>query len=365
MQDKRALHIVGNRPQFIKLAPVSKAIRSRGYLDDILHTGQHYDANMSDVFFEELGIPKPSVNLNIGSGSHAEMTGKAMIAIEDYLKETMPKSVILYGDTDSTLAGVLAAAKLNIPIVHIEAGPRTNSKSNPEEQNRIVVDHLSDWLFCPDQNSLTNLQKEGCGDKAIFAGDVMYDAFLNVSKIQSKNALSLVKDDEEFILMTWHRMENTSSREKMDMILNMVSRVGEKVICPLHPRTKNMLNQFGLWEKAIGIDNFKIIDPVGYFEMVQLANRCKLIITDSGGLSKESFFAGVKCLFMVELDVWIPLQEIGWIRHVDFSNPNYIDFVRNMITESSYMRESTRPEFYGDGHAAEKIVDFLIQKDLL
>lgn len=366
MKNKTILHIVGNRPQFIKLAPVSREFRKRGYSDIILHTGQHYDANMSEVFFEELSIPKPAVNLNIGSGSHAETTASALVGIEKQLMEIKPDVVVLYGDTNSTLAGALAASKLNIPMVHVEAGTRTHNQNNPEEKNRIIVDHLSELLFCPDEISLENLRREGLGKESFLTGDVMYDAFIYASAtMENRNFKTKQQSDKEYVLMTWHRQENTSSRERMQQILDMVESVQEKIICPLHPRTKSMLSKYGLLQRADNIPNFRIIEPVGYFEMIELMNQCKLIITDSGGLSKESSFAGAKCLFMVDLEVWNQLEEIGWIEHIDFDSSQFTEIVRQRVLAAKRIEKSQRPRFYGDGNAAQKMIDIMEQQNYI
>lgn len=276
------MHIVGNRPQFIKLAPLSKELHARGYKDIILHTGQHYDKNMSDVFFEELGIDKPIENLGVGSGSHAEITAGVMIGVERACIKYKPSVVIIYGDTDTTLAAALASKKLNIPLAHVEAGPRTYHKDNPEEINRVVVDHISDMCFCPDNGSVENLRKEGIVQNVWFCGDIMYDAFLQTETKQKDDLLlkyHLKKND--YILMTWHRQENTESKERVEKILSFLEKVESKILYPIHPRTKKVLHQFGLWDRANYITNLEIIDPVGYVEMVYLQSNCKVILTDS------------------------------------------------------------------------------------
>jgi len=350
------MHIVGNRPQFIKLAPLSKELQGRGYKDIILHTGQHYDKNMSDVFFEELGIDKPVENLEVGSGSHAEITARAMIGVEKACRKYKPSIVIIYGDTDTTLAAALACKKLNIQLVHIEAGPRTYHKENPEEVNRVIVDHISDLCFCPDKISVENLQREGIVENVWFSGDIMYDAFLH-TRIKQKEVLlekyHLEKDN--YVLMTWHRQENTGSRERVEQILSFLEKVDSRILYPIHPRTKKVLHQFGLWERINNISNLTVIEPVGYVEMVYLQSNCKIILTDSGGLSKESVFAGVKCLFMVDLHVWPDLEAIGWIKHIDFDDEEKVKEALEEIKADKADKQTV--EFYGDGHAAAKIAD--------
>lgn len=353
-------HIVGNRPQFVKLAPLYHALEKAGYEQNIIHSGQHYDENMSDVFFEELGIPAPCVNLQAGGGSHAQMTAKAMVGIEQELMGKKPDLVVLYGDTNTTMAGALVAAKLCIPIAHVEAGPRIHSKENPEECNRIVTDHLSDILFCPDEQSMKNLQQEGLHEKAHMTGDIMYDTYLEITDKVEQAAQA-----QEVIVMTWHRQENTSSRERMESILHLVEKLGEKVVCPLHPRTRKCLMEYGLWEQAQAIDNLEIIEPVGYVEMVALMQRARLILTDSGGVSKESSFAGAKCLFMLDADIWCDLARIDWIRKV---NPQKEESVKGALAfakEAAHIPQDKRPRFYGDGHAADKMVKALQEGHLL
>lgn len=347
-------HIVGNRPQFIKLAPLYHALEKAGYEQNIIHSGQHYDENMSDVFFEELGIPAPYVNLQAGGGSHAQMTAKAMVGIEQELADKKPALVVLYGDTNTTMAGALVTSKLCIPTAHVEAGPRLHSKQNPEECNRIVTDHLSDILFCPDELSVRNLRAEGLHEKAHMTGDIMYDTYLEMS-----DKIDRMPQDEEMILMTWHRQENTSSKERMESVLNLVERLGEKVICPLHPRTRKCLTEYGLWQRAQEIENFEIIEPVGYVEMVTLMQKAKLILTDSGGVSKESSFAGAKCLFMMDVDVWEDLAQIDWIHKVNPQKEDSLETALSFARKAKRIPREERPRFYGDGHAADKMVQAL------
>lgn len=353
-------HIVGNRPQFIKLAPLYHELEKAGYEQNIIHSGQHYDENMSDVFFKELGIPAPYVNLGAGGGSHANMTAKAMIGIEEELMDKKPDLVILYGDTNTTLAGSVVASKLGISIAHVEAGPRTHCKGNPEESNRIVTDHLSDILFCPDQISLDNLCNEGLGSISYMTGDIMYDTYLSIAeKIPPDTSQG------EIILMTWHRQENTSDRLRMESILNLVEKLGDKVVCPLHPRTRKCLTEFGLMERAQSINNFEIIDPVGYLEMVALMQKAKLILTDSGGVSKESSFAGAKCLFMLNLDIWEDLVKANWMCKINPQSAESVRAALKFAEQAEHVCQSERPKYYGDGHAATKMVQALQERKLI
>lgn len=354
------VHIVGNRPQFIKLAPLYHELEKRSYEQLIIHSGQHYDANLSEIFFEELAIPQPYVNLQVGSGSHAEITARAMLGLEKELIKLTPDLVILYGDTDTTLAGALVASKLNIPAAHVEGGERTHHKENPEECNRIVTDHLADIIFCSDKISVESAGEEGLGEITFWTGDIMYDTFL--SAVQKSED---TREKEEIILMTWHRQENTESRERMESIIRFLKMLNGKIICPMHPRTRKCLKNFDLWEEIQSIDSIEIIEPVGYLEMIALMQSARLIVTDSGGVSKESSFAGAKCLFMLDLDVWDDLVKAEWILKV---NPESEESVRQALLfaeKAKRVEEINRPKYYGDGHTAEKIVDLLEQHSFI
>lgn len=355
------MHVVGNRPQFIKLAPVSRELRRRDIKEIIIHTGQHYDENMSDIFFDELGIPKPDRNLNVGSGTHAEITAKAMLELEKVMLELEPNVVLVYGDTNSTLAAALVASKLHIPIVHIEAGPRTQDKKNPEECNRIVVDHLSDILCTPDRNSFENLIKEGIPEnKAFFTGDVMYDEFLYCAdNLQSRN--DVIKGLDKYILFTWHRQENTNSKERMSLMIDFIEAIKNPIIFPMHPRTQKMLQRYELWDRITDINHLTIIDPVGYMEMVGLIKECQLVISDSGGASKEASFVGKKCIYTLNLSVWPELEKEGYISHVDIETRSSVEAALDLIDKINFsglgMKSS---ECFGSGDAAKKIADIIV-----
>lgn len=360
------MHIVGNRPQLIKLAPLSRELRRRGYQDIIIHTGQHYDENMSDVFFKELEIPKPYKNLRIGSGTHAEVTGKALIEIEKVILELDPKVVIVYGDTNSTLAAALAAVKVGKPVIHIEAGPRSYEGSNPEEINRRMIDHISTVLCCPDQASVNNLALENVRENVYNTGDIMYDTFLYCRQKQGVDILKrLSLEKEDYILMTWHRQENTNDKERMLKILQFIEKLKSTVVCPIHPRTRKMLQQFELYEYAKEIRNFKMMEPVGYLDMVNLLIYSKLVVCDSGGVSKETYFAGKKCYFMLNWNPWKELVENKVIETIDFNNYKDVDEkIRNINEEKKYS-ELPEVDIFGKGNTAEVIVDILEQKELL
>ena len=355
----RILHVVGNRPQFIKLAPVVEELKKKETEQIIIHTGQHYDSNLSDVFFEELHIPQPDENLNIGSGTHAEVTGKAMIALEKVIQQYAPDLVVVYGDTNSTLAGALACRKLYFPLCHIEAGTRSHNRENPEEVNRIIVDHISDILFCPDRVSVDNLEKEGITKNVFFSGDVMEDAFIKTPV--SPEGLRILEENNlkknEYFLMTWHREENTDSIESLNNIISLIKEIPRPVICPLHPRTRNVLEKTGLMEEVKKISNFICIEPVGYQEMVTLNKYSCGILCDSGGLSKEAYYAGKKCLFLLDLNVWPDLLTSGWMKKYSRGS-NKCDLIKWIMDEEV---PTERKNFYGQGTAAQKIAAELIK----
>lgn len=353
------LHIVGNRPQFIKLAPVVAELNKADKKQIIIHTGQHYDSNMSDVFFEELNIPSPNENLNVGSGTHAEMTGNAMIALEKEIQKYNPHLVIVYGDTNSTLAGALAARKLNYKLCHIEAGTRSYNKTNPEETNRVIVDHISDMLFCPDKISVKNLANEGITENVFFSGDVMEDVFKRTE--DACEGLNIIKRNglkvNEYFLMTWHRQENTDSIESLNNMISLIEEIPRPILCPMHPRTKNVLEKNGLSKKVLGLKNFVCIEPVGYKEMVTLNRNSCGIICDSGGLSKEAYYAGKKCLFTLGLNVWPDLLASGWMKQYT-QNTDRRQLVEWIMDESIPEKDE---DFYGDGLASQKIVSELVK----
>lgn len=353
------LHIVGNRPQFIKLAPIVEELNKTGKNQVIIHTGQHYDSNMSDIFFEELNIPRPNENLNVGSGTHAEVIGNAMIALEKTMQKYDPRLVLVYGDTNSTLAGALASRKLNYQLCHIEAGTRSYNKKNPEETNRVIVDHISDILFCPDKISVQNLANEGITENVFFSGDVMEDVFNRTEN--SNDGLKILKENNlkinQYFLMTWHRQENTDSIESLSNIISFIEDIPKPILCPLHPRTKNILKRTGLLDKVFGLQNFVCIEPVGYKEMVTLNRNSCGIICDSGGLSKEAYYAGKKCIFMLDLNVWPDLLENGWMKQYTRNSDRHF-LIEWILNENVPKREK---DFYGKGMASQRIVTELVK----
>ncbi len=350
----KIITIVGARPQFIKAAPVSKTLRTE-HEEIIIHTGQHYDANMSDIFFNELKIPRPDYNLEIGSGSHGMMTGRMLEKLEEiYLKEK-PDFVLVYGDTNSTLAGALAASKLLIPVIHIEAGLRSFNKAMPEEQNRILTDHISDLLLVPTEDAIKNLTNEGIKKGIHNVGDVMYDAVLMFKEIaKSKSGLlkELDVNSGEYILTTIHRAENTNDINRLRNMIEALNESGEKIILPLHPRTKKFIEGYGLNFN----ENIKVIDPIGYLEMLMLEENSKMIVTDSGGVQKEAYFMGKPCITMRDETEWVETVACGWNVVVGTDKNKILDNIRN------FKPTSIQQSIFGDGNAAQKILNIINER---
>lgn len=347
----KIITIVGARPQFIKAAPVSKALRSMH--DEILiHTGQHYDENMSNIFFNELKIPRPDYNLEIGSGSHGMMTGRMLEKLEEiYLKEK-PDFVLVYGDTNSTLAGALAASKLLIPVIHVEAGLRSFNKAMPEEQNRILTDHISELLLVPTGDAVKNLKNEGITKGVHNVGDVMYDAVLMFKEL-AKDKVNLLDElgfnSGEYILTTIHRAENTNDINRLKNMIEALNESGEKVILPLHPRTKKFISDYGLTFN----ENIKVIDPIGYLEMLMLEENSKMIVTDSGGVQKEAYFMGKPCITMRDETEWVETVQSGWNVVVGTDKEKILYNIKN------FKPSKDQEPIFGDGKASYKILDMI------
>ncbi|MCF6297550.1 MAG: UDP-N-acetylglucosamine 2-epimerase (non-hydrolyzing) [Flavobacteriaceae bacterium] len=312
---KKVVTILGARPQFVKAAVLSRIIAKKNEFEEVIvHTGQHFDANMSDVFFDEMEIPKPKYNLNINSLSHGVMTGQMIEKIEEVLLIEKPNAIIIFGDTNSTIAGAIAAKKLNIKIVHIEAGLRSYNMQMPEEINRILTDRISDLLLCPTDTAIENLQKEGFDDfgaRVVKTGYIMKDAvefYSKFSEEKSKIIDRLELQTKPFILATIHRQENTDNIEKLKSIFESLESISNEtqVVLPLHPRTRKILAENNLDY------NLKIIDPVGYFDMLELLKNCKMVITDSGGLQKEAFFNKKYCIIIRDETEWVELVKNGF-----------------------------------------------------
>jgi UDP-N-acetylglucosamine 2-epimerase len=345
-------HIIGARPQFIKCASVSRAIRRRGNIDEIiLHTGQHYDPNMSEVFFKELEIPEPNINLGIGSGTHAVQTSAMLSALEKSLEEIMPDWVLVYGDTNSTLAASLAAVKLGLRIAHVEAGLRSFNRNMPEEINRVVTDHVADLLLAPTLTAMKLLEKEGLKRRSVLTGDVMYDSVLHsVHLAERRFKHQPLVPFNEFYLATVHRQENTDDPHRLGNIIKAFSLLDLPVVLPIHPRTRKTLNISALPSRI------RITDPVGYLEMLMLLQRSRKVFTDSGGLQKEAYFLKKQCITLRDETEWTETLEHNW---------NIITGVQvdKIIAASQTGITGPRGDYFGDGNASVKILDTLLKRD--
>ena len=332
MLKKKIVTILGARPQFVKAAVLSRVINTHKQLEEVIvHTGQHYDANMSDVFFEEMQIPAPKYNLNINGMSHGAMTGQMLEKIEKILLVEQPDAVVIYGDTNSTLAGALAAKKMHIKVVHIEAGLRSFNMAMPEEVNRILTDRISDLLCCPTQTAIDNLKIEGFDSfdsKVVLSGDIMKDS-LEFYAEMAENKSTLVKtlglEEHQFVLATIHRQENTDDLDRLSNIFEALETIhkNKTVVMPLHPRTKSIL------EKNKLSYDIQFIDPVGYFDMLQLLKNCYLVVTDSGGLQKEAFFSGKRCLIAREETEWTELVTYDFAAIVGANKEQIVQAFKN------------------------------------
>lgn len=348
----KILSVVGARPQFVKLGPVHRSITKNGLHHLIVHTGQHYDDIMSKVFFDELEIPLPDVNLGAGSGLHGEQTARMLEGLEKYFIDSKPDWVLTYGDTNSTLAAALAASKLKIPMAHVEAGLRSFNKSMPEEINRIITDHCSDLLLAPTTTAMTQLSSEGLAENSVLVGDVMVDSLLFILKTL-ENPFSGIGPElefpKDFILATIHRAENTDSKERLQSIVAALSSSSIPVIIPAHPRLTNRCSSFGI-ELTTG--NLQSINPLSYRDLIQTVQNARSIITDSGGLQKEAFLLDKPCTTIRGETEWIETLEDGW----NILLPD-LDGLIDVALRQAPSKEKSQP--YGDGTASEKIVNAL------
>lgn len=365
----RALTVVGARPQFVKLAPVSRAMQKSGQIEDlIVHTGQHYDAAMSDVFFEQLNIPLPDVNLNVGSGSHGAQTGRMLEEIEKVLVEHEPEIVIVYGDTNSTLAGALAAAKLHIPIAHIEAGLRSFDRDMPEEVNRIVADHLSTLLFAPTRTAMENLSDENLEDRARFVGDVMYDAIIYNREIAAARSGILDRleiTDSRFAVATLHRAANTDT-DRLGLLLQAMNEVAETVmpiVFAVHPRTRARVREsLPDWKCS---RQLRLVDPVSYLDMIRLVDGADLVLTDSGGLQKEALFLATPCVTLRDETEWPETVETGWNTLAGCDAKKILSAAAGYAEADAPAKGSVTDavgELFGTGHASESIVQEILAR---
>jgi len=343
----KVVSVIGARPQFVKAATISRTIKShRGIREILLHTGQHYDDNMSKLFFDELDIPEPDYNLEVGSGTHAEQTGRMMMGIEKVLLMEKPDWTLLYGDTNSTVAAALAATKLHVPVAHVEAGLRSFNRMMPEEINRIVTDRISDLLFAPTQTAVANLRNEGLEEITRFTGDVMYDSVRYYRQIIAKNPekYAIPGLPQEFLLATIHRAENTDHTENMKNILLAFDQLSLPVILPVHPRTRKILSSFPIPK------NLLLIDPVGYLNMLSLTLNARKVLTDSGGLQKEAYFLGTPCITLRTETEWVETLHDGW-NTVTATNPERI-----LDAVSLPLPKRPQSQAFGDGNASEIIL---------
>lgn len=350
----KLLTIAGTRPQLVKVAAVSRELRKE-FTEVLVNTGQHYDYNMAGVFFEQLKIPRPDYDLGVGSMSHGRQTGNMLIKIEEVIEKEKPDAVVVYGDTNSTLAAAIAASKLHIPVLHIESGLRSFNKKMPEEINRVMTDHVSELLFAPTDVAVENLRAESIEDGVYQIGDVMYDAVLyNISIAEKEHSLSEFNlTPKSFILGTIHRAENTDNEKRISAIVDAFINTGLKVFLPLHPRTKGKLEKYGLLNKLLDAPNIILSEPISYLEMLLLEKYAKAIVTDSGGVQKEAYFAKVPCFTLRDETEWVETVEVGWNQLV---NP-IEDELAKII--SDFKARKHQENLYGDGRAGVKITSII------
>ena len=347
----KIISVVGARPQFIKLAILSKELREN-HNEIIIHTGQHYDDNMSKYFFEEMQIAKPDYNLNIGSGSHGKQTAEMLIGLEDIFLHQKPDVVITFGDTNTTLATGLAATKLNIPVAHVEEGLRRHNREMPEEINRILTDHISDYLFAPTLTAMENIKIENLYGKPFLVGDVMYDSLLYYGKIaeqKSRILKNLKLKQKEYILLTLHRPYNVDNIHKLQNIFSALKQTKRFIVLPVHPRSRKMIES----TNTIIPENISIIEPLGYLDFISLQRHSEKIITDSGGIQKEAYLNGIPCITIRPETEWIETVKAGW-------NVLVGDKKDQLIENCLHFKPShNRPRYFGDGNSSKKIISIL------
>lgn len=354
----KILTVVGARPQFIKASMLSMAFHKHPKIEEmIVHTGQHYDYNMSDIFFEQLKLPKADYHLETGSGSHGEQTAKMLVELEKLMISVQPNIVVVFGDTNSTVAGSLAAAKLDIPIAHVEAGLRSFNKKMPEEVNRIITDHLSDVLFCPSETAVNNLKREGISKGVYLTGDIMFDTltYFKPHALEQSTILEDLKlEKQDYYLATVHRAENTDDYARLKQIFNAIHNLDKNVVIPLHPRTKNKLIEFKLSD-MLSLPHIKLVEPLNYFDMLVLASNARAILTDSGGLQKEAYMLQVPCITLRDETEWVETVESGW-NHVIGANTQAI-----LAAISKLKKPKQYPLLYREG-AADHIANILLKR---
>lgn len=347
----KILSIVGARPEFIQALPVSRAVRSH-HQEIFVHTGQHYDYLMSQAFFDDLGVPTPDYNLGVGSGTHGQQTAQMLLSLEEILLVETPDLVIVRGDTNSTIAGALAASKLNIPVAHIEAGERSYNRCMPEEINRLVTDCVADHHFCASDVAVQRLAAEGITKSVHWVGDVMLDSMLQNLPLARRRSDILERlgiQSDSYSLVTVHRSSNTDESQRLEQIVQSLNQIGETIIFPAHPRTRKALDRTG----ATFDDHVRLIEPVGYFDILVLEENARLIATDSGGVQREAYFLGVPCLTLRDETEWVDTVRVGWNRLVG-TEPKTI-----LEAWFSFRPPDERPPIFGDGTAGQRIADIL------
>jgi len=350
----KLISLIGARPQIIKEAILNKEFQKKGIKEILVHSGQHYDFNMSDVFFQVLNIRKADYNLGVGSATHAQMTAKTMIEFEKVVLKEHPDIILVYGDTNTTLAGAIVGAKLKTPVAHVEAGIRQEPKDMPEEINRVLTDHISKYLFCPSELAVNNLKKEGITEGVHFTGDIMYDLFLKMKPYFKEDIIDEFNlEENKYIVTTIHRDFNTDSKEKLENILKELDKISKeiKVVFPIHPRTKKRIAEFNLNEYT---KNILLIEPLDYLSMMGLVQKSLLVITDSGGLQKEAYFARKRAIIVMPDTGWRELTQAGWnILSEPDEIKNKMDYIMNNKIASNV------ENIYGDGKTGEKIVKMI------
>lgn len=360
----KIITVIGARPQFIKAAPFS-AVYRKNHHEVLVHTGQHYDENMSAVFFDELGLPKPDYNLGVGSGGHGQQTGRMLEKIEEIILLEKPDGLLVYGDTNSTLAGALAASKLHVPVFHVEAGLRSYNKRMPEEQNRVLTDHLASLLLCPTQTAVSNLKNEGITEGVLNTGDIMYDTVLRnigyarskyqqgawLDALRSDNDVDLELEEKDYILATIHRAENTDDPHKLLTIFRALDQLGLPVLFPIHPRTRKMIHTMQLTS-----NNIHLVQPVGYLLMLYLTAHARMVVTDSGGLQKEAFFLQTPCTTLRDQTEWIETLANQWNMLCPIDEQSIITGASRTLPN----HQNSQRKAFGDGTAALRILDAII-----
>jgi UDP-N-acetylglucosamine 2-epimerase (non-hydrolysing)/UDP-GlcNAc3NAcA epimerase len=351
----RIATIVGNRPQFVKAAAVSRRLRAV-HEELLVHTGQHYDDELSKVFFEELEVPAPDRELGVGSGTAAEQTARMLAALEPVLREWAPDLVLVYGDTNSTLAGALAAAQLHLAVAHVEAGMRSGDWSMPEELNRVLTDHASDLLLCSTPTAVANLEREGAHGRVELVGDVMADVSLAFASVAEERSRALEQHGVtpgEYLLVTAHRAGNVDDPERLRRLVELLEALPITAVFPLHPRTRARLEDAGMLERVAAVERLKLVAPLGYLDFLVLARNARAILTDSGGVQKEAYLLGTPCITLRNTTEWVETVEQGWNVLVDLNREAALSALQRKPPAGE------RPELYGGGHAAERICDVL------